>query len=684
MDEQAYLEPDFDPSSLTMPRLRSILVAHNVNYPSSAKKGQLVELFNENVLPQARKIRSANARVKRTSRGIEDVPSSQGTVDGEDDEENERPAPPSAAIRSSRRSTRARTEEAEEVTPTPRKARHGTAPPEATPKRASSKHARQAVQEEEEPEPEAKRPASRKSRASAATPAVKDGRTRDDTSPFSNDNVFQSGGSPPTERSYEPERRRTTMTVNRDTEARRRSRDARRRTDEVKPIRQQMDGAVVPARKTFEMPVSRARQEEELQPSEEFTPEGQQELVQAQQSGELVPTRPKARRPASSAARTAPWAVTIAMLLGMATVWRQEKVEVGYCGVGRPTTELAGVHIPDWAEFIRPQCEPCPAHAYCGEKLETVCEQDFVQTPHPLSFGGLVPLAPSCEPDSAKARKVNAVKERAVEQLREQNAKYECGEAAKPEVKETVLKQAISTRRRKGMSNEEFEDLWSSALGDIQGADEVVSGTDGSTGDFTLRSTSLARLPLSCAVRRSLRETLRQYFWQLVGVLLVLSSASYGRYTISSGRETEQKAKQLASLALEKLSQQAALHAYDPESYRENYMSMAQLRDDVLRDEFSTRRRKLLWEKVQQKVEHNSNVRPMVREGRSGDVGRVWEWVGAVGMIESPPGSGQVDRRRSGGGRVSFGGGAQERLIEPRGEREMTEVKKWEEGGSYY
>ncbi|KAK4549000.1 hypothetical protein LTR36_008773 [Oleoguttula mirabilis] len=683
MDEQAYLEPHFDPSSLTMPRLRSILVAHNVNYPSSAKKGQLVELFNETVLPQARKIRSANARVKRTSRGIEDVPSSQGTVDDEENEEPERPAPPSAAMRSSRRSTRARTEEAEEVAPTPRKARHGTAPPVATPKRASSKHARPAALEEDEaePEPEAKRPASRKSRVGAATPVANSERTRDDTSPFSNDNVFQSGGSPPASRGHEPERRRTTMTANRDTEARR-SRDMRRRTDEVKPIRQQMDGAVVPTRKTFEMPVARRRQEEEVEPSEEFTPEGQQELVQAQQSGELMPTRPRARRPASSAARTAPWAVTIAMLLGLATVWRQEKVEVGYCGVGRPTTELAGVQIPNWAEFIRPQCEPCPPHAYCGEKLETVCEQDFVQTPHPLSFGGLVPLAPSCEPDSAKARKVNAVKERAVEELREQNAQYECGEAAKPEVKETALKQTISTRRRKGMSNEEFEDLWSSALGEIQGADEVVSGSDGS-GHFTLRSTSLARLPLSCAVRRSLRETLKQYFWQLVGLLVVLSSASYGRYAITSGRETENKAKQLASVALEKLSQQAALHAYDAEAYRENYISMAQLRDDVLRNEFSTKRRKLLWEKVQQKVEHNSNVRPMVREGRSGDVGRVWEWVGAVGMIESPPGSGQVDRRKS-GGRVSLGGVTQERLVEARDESELSSVRKWEEGGSYY
>jgi len=349
--------------------------------------------------------------------------------------------------------------------------RHSTAPPEPTPGRpSSSKHARAA--EAQEVEPEAKRPANRRS-------GVGKSETEGGQSPFSSENVFQSGSSPPAPQVRESERRRTTMTtVGRDAE-RRRSRDERRRTDGTRPaVQQQMDGAVVPTRKTFEMPACVAQQQD-VEPSEEFTPEEHPALVQAQQSGELVPTRRKPVRSSAGAARVAPWAVTVAMLLGLATVWRQEKVEVGYCGVGRPTNALAGVQIPDWAEFIRPQCEPCPPHAYCDEKLETMCEPGFVLTQHPLSLGGFVPLPPSCEPDSAKARKVSAVKERAIEELRQQNARYECGEAAKAELKETQLKRSISTQRRKGMSNEEFEDLWSSAIGEIQSADEIVSGVDG-------------------------------------------------------------------------------------------------------------------------------------------------------------------------------------------------------------
>lgn len=479
MDDQAYLEPDFDPSSLTVPRLRSILVAHGVEYPASSKKPQLIEIFNQSVLPQARRLRAANARVKRTSYGIVDVPSQTSSIADEEEEEPE-PAPVRSATRNTRRSTRARTEEATEVEPTPRRARHSTAPPDGvTPgRRASSKHARAVEPVEEEPEP--KRPVSRKSRVSAVTPgARRDTARADDESPFSYENVFQSGGSPPAPATSD--RRRTTFGNTR-TVSRNRSRDARRRTEEHRPLRGQLDGTTVPTRKTFEMPVSRVSRHEikqEIEPDEEFTPEEEQAMVQAQQSGELVPTRRKTKSSSNNAAKVGPAALATALLAGFATLWRQEKLQVGYCGVGHPSTEIAGTEIPEWADVARPQCEPCPPHAYCQDNLYTECEPGFILTPHPLSLGGLVPLPPSCEPDSARARKVQAVKERAVEALREQNAKYECGEATKGEYKESELKQAISTKKRKGMTNEEFEDLWSSALGEIQNTDEVVSGSDG-------------------------------------------------------------------------------------------------------------------------------------------------------------------------------------------------------------
>lgn len=113
----------------------------------------------------------------------------------------------------------------------------------------------------------------------------------------------------------------------------------------------------------------------------------------------------------------------------------------------------------------------------------------------------------------------------------------------------------------------------------------------------------------------------------------------YGRFSILDARNTEARAKQLAGVTLERLAAQAAYARTvrsNGDEEDESYISVSQLRDDVLREEFSSKTRQKLWQKVQMKVEGNSNVRSMVREGRSGEVGRVWEWIGALGGIESP------------------------------------------------
>ena len=46
-DELSYLQPGFDLSTLTVPRLRAILVSHDIPYPSSAKKPQLIQLLTD-------------------------------------------------------------------------------------------------------------------------------------------------------------------------------------------------------------------------------------------------------------------------------------------------------------------------------------------------------------------------------------------------------------------------------------------------------------------------------------------------------------------------------------------------------------------------------------------------------------------------------------------------------------
>lgn len=489
LDDLEYLSPDFDPASLTIPKLRNILLTHNVEYPSSAKKPQLIELFNDNIAPQAKKILAARAKTKRSARGIVDVPSSQVSVgDEEEVVEDPPPAPKPKAKRTSRRTTTRQLEPEGDTT---------LIPSDPPPSRGrSAKHARSS-----DPEPE-ERPKKGRPRKSVATPAVKEEdpdpaswHHYDGESPFSNDNPFQSGSSPPPPIERVDKRRKTLGVEQKE---KRKTAAVRRKTDHVKV---EQDGDIKPPTSaTFEMPISRIarkfkqepKEEEDgdvVEPGEEFTPEETLDLVRIgdDSSRAVVPAQRKRPKRGSGALKSAATALLVAGLAGFGYIWRQEKLEVGYCGVGRPSDSLAGIEIPGWAKFLQPQCEPCPPHAFCYQNLLTTCEPGFVLQPHPLSLGGLVPLPPTCEPDGEKAKRVKAVADRAVEELRSRNAAFECGEltdadgkpAPSPEISEETLKATLSARKRKGMTDEEFEALWVPVIGEILSRDEITSGVDG-------------------------------------------------------------------------------------------------------------------------------------------------------------------------------------------------------------
>jgi Man1-Src1p-C-terminal domain len=51
--------------------------------------------------------------------------------------------------------------------------------------------------------------------------------------------------------------------------------------------------------------------------------------------------------------------------------------------------------------------------------------------------------------------------------------------AKSAEVSEHDLKQTVAKKRRRGMSDAEFDDLWNGAIGEIVARDEVVSESRG-------------------------------------------------------------------------------------------------------------------------------------------------------------------------------------------------------------
>lgn len=530
-DELEYLQPDFDLNSLTVPRLRSILVSHDISYPASAKKAQLVRILEDEVIPQARKLLRDRERVRRTSEGITDMGSRATSVASEQDERESMPPPPTpstivstAGTRrgASRRSARASTVETDDsrVPATP-----ATASTRKTTARSMGKHPRASDTETGDDSvatpvvavgASPRKSTARKLRRSEVlpsteaeefTPSVKT-EPREDTV-FTDDNPFQSGS--PSEylgsrRSSHDGKRRSGGRLSTESPALKGSLRSRSRKSTTPGSVKQEDGMSAPTRESFDFAsASKLKrgsgrlqptkeeteeseeeeededEESELSAGEEFTPEEQLAL----ETEQYAPLTKAQRRPKKqgSTSLVASWFVILLVLGGFGVWWRKEKIEIGYCGLGKPTWSLAETRVPDWANVLEPRCEPCPPHAFCYPDFEARCEHDFILKPHPLSMGGLVPLPPTCEPDSEKARRVKAVADKAVEELRDRRAKYECGQlkdngkAASPEITEPKLKEEVAKKRRKGLSDSEFDDLWKGAIGEIIDKEEVISKT---------------------------------------------------------------------------------------------------------------------------------------------------------------------------------------------------------------
>ncbi|SZF03083.1 unnamed protein product [Blumeria hordei] len=648
-DSLDFLQDNFDPASLTVPRLRSIFVTYNISYPSTAKKAQLIEIFTNQVLPMRNKILRERDRARRSSKGITNAGLTE--VLGDED----KTILSSRTPRKSILTTKLGDDEKESLLK-----QETTISPEKKKRSSSSKHAR--TSDTESGIDLQFRRKSLRARMSETPINHEMGRTKvkydviDDgagveivkrrESAFTYDNPFQSGSSPISERSSPGTKRKSLST----TRERRVTSGYATRSRVTSP---QIDhGVHPPSRKSFQAPdllyETPIKQKNDIETSEEFTPEEQLDLMKDKVDNPVTSRhafRPKRWSSAVYGLKGPLWVIALTALCGYLAWYRQEKIAIGYCGVGkRPTTALSSTwEVPNWARtFVEPECEPCPQHAYCSSNMRAQCEHDYILKLHPLSFSGLIPLVPTCEPDGIKVRKVKAVADRAIDELRERRAKYECGELkdntgvpeTSAEIDAEELKKLMSSKRRKGMSEAEFEDLWAGGLLEVLGRDEISSTSDESQEvHIKLSSTSLTRLSLVCALRRSVRNTLAQYCFPIGGIVVSILLLVYCRKVITSMHKINAAIPNLVSVTLNRLAIQAALHQNDRGVDR--WISIGQLRDDVLRDEHQVSKRESIWRKVRAVVETNCNVRASQKEDRNGEVSRVWEWIGALENVES-------------------------------------------------
>ncbi|CAE7161605.1 unnamed protein product [Rhizoctonia solani] len=187
-----YLKPDFEPSTLTIPHLLSVLTYHGIKYPSPHTKGKLIEVFNNELKP-----RSAELLKERQTRESK-KPSPDGIYDGHTGQAIQPPEPVPL-----RRSTRRSSRQPSETVPEPAPATRRRASAEPTSTRSSSRNVRQPpaepiLVEESEQEEQVKPEESSRKQSRARGPALKSrrqsaGLSDANDSAWEDNNVFQSG-----------------------------------------------------------------------------------------------------------------------------------------------------------------------------------------------------------------------------------------------------------------------------------------------------------------------------------------------------------------------------------------------------------------------------------------------------------------------------------------------------------
>ena len=175
-------------------------------------------------------------------------------------------------------------------------------------------------------------------------------------------------------------------------------------------------------------------------------------------------------------------------------------------------------------------------------------------------------------------------------------------------------------------------------------------------------------------------------------MIFTILSLIYARNRFIANRALSAKIPALVDEVLERLAAQkeVAFEGGDDDAF----LFLPNLRDDVLRSLHSLAQRDRLWQRVRVVVEQNSNVRTGQREGRNGEVGRAWEWIGPSRPSAIGDGTGSRSARRK-STRVSWGpdvkgedkssGEDLKRLAASPSadmmERRNVVHKKWEEGG---
>ncbi|KAL1744533.1 Man1-Src1p-C-terminal domain-containing protein [Schizophyllum fasciatum] len=627
-----YLDPDFNPASLTVSQLLGIFGYHNIQYPTPYNKPTLVKLFNDEIKAKARKFNKERVKTANS------VASDDGITNGVTGEplNGGRAAPPPR--RSSRRLSRQPSEESEQLValPDPPKRRRSSAQPAtAAPSRRAA--AQPILIEESEPEDEVEE----------APPRKVGRRKKNDDDEDVQGEEYEDVEVPI--KGEEDDEAEVAAVAQRISEGpRRKLSPPKLQAEEVtppSPLMRLMLAAVI----LFLGYVTWTYKQESAQIG--FC----DSIHDGEPMNEYLLELRNHRKEVEEQCR----------------IDERKRMELLNASADSDNSTLCAqspfLPVPN-------ACTPCPAHATCTRDTVT-CNEKFELKPNKFLFfappharvdlrgekkpldawrlldglPGLGPVAfpPRCVDDGKWESLAMKNTHRLGNMLRSMRTERLCsGDFQQYDAKDG------GEARQWGLSYEEIFDVFNKMTGSklekktldtmlnealyrLSQYEVILSGQDTNGRKYYgHREDSLSWM---CLAKVTVRETWAYYRLYVFGAIALVIGGWFKTYQWRSQAVETQRARDLALQVLETLQNQEFVHYTDPVRAPEPYVGTARLRDLLLQEEWNKSYRERIWKRVEKLVEGNENVRTNLAEEGGGDEMRVWRWVGSVGMTPMRP-----------------------------------------------
>ncbi|KAG0250830.1 inner nuclear membrane protein enriched at telomere/subtelomere region [Mortierella polycephala] len=630
-----YLHPDFDPMKMKMDSIREVLIHHKVKAPTGVvRKQELVDLFEKHIRPQAAALRSYYENISPSEEGIVKVPRSSITTTTLDF------TPPESRTKPTRQ------KESQSLS--------SSASSSSLSKHTVIRNNHSDLKWDSE------------SIDTALEKKITEEKAKVRSENFSDENPFQSAGDSERRRrskSRDSSRAGSSRSSSRPQRTRRKSRDR--------------DSTLVAHYHVFNVPSQDSfstllktpkyssrtldRNDIDVGPYPSSPLQAKSKRIAAATLPQPRPMQfdtnqamrtPSSRRGMERAGTNwGPMRLLILTALFVYALWyRQTRFDIGFCTPTNnpPSRKDLGTIQQHIAYWLYPTCIPCPDGAMCQTpESDPICPPNHVLRSHVFSFGNVIPLKPICVRNKAKEYQSTQVADVAESILRRRAGDEECKESRKPPASAELfarqrmtvgeLKNTIESMKDSSVSAAEFEEYWALTLMELDRRSVRIAFEEG-IGEVYIRSLEPSKT-LSCRIRHALVEWVIQYQLLLIALTTAATSGILARYHISRRRKEIKIINGLVANVLAKLAEQAHYCHIDPILYPDPFVPQIHLRDALLADVYSPARRNELWEKVSAIVDMNASVRVSAQEVR-GEIHRVWEWVGATGVLSCKiPGS---------------------------------------------